>query len=75
MTLLCPACNHNTSLIYSNFRVLHYFCEDCELLHVVHTFPRFHSGKDEMEMISNAAGTSFRLRDKKDMLAGAVPVI
>ena len=62
----CQSCGQSTTQIYSNIRVVQYYCADCDLLYVVHIMPKFHPDRDEKVMVLNAAGNRFTNRDKKD---------
>ena len=64
MTLDCPSCGQSTTPKTINSRVLHYYCEDCDLLHVVTTHGKYHPG-DEKVMMLEYGDKSFKLRDKQ----------
>lgn len=39
---------------YSNSRVMHYICEDCDLLYVVHCLPRYREEKNDEIVLANS---------------------
>lgn len=71
----CLACGNGTKEKYSNSRVMHYICEDYDLLFVVHSMPVFHPGKSEKIMMLSADGKRFILRDSEDYFEYGIPVL
>ena len=59
---------------YFSSRILKYSCLACKKIFLIRVFDMYEIG-NELEMILSASGKRFILRDKKDLIKYAVPII
>ena len=71
MKLNCVACNGEAALIYSNIRVMRFFCKPCQLIFRVTVHGKYHPDK-ALVLVDSPNKKSFKLREKKTAQAGEV---